>query len=100
VRDHNHVHHLFVSFSGFDTKNQLCFNSGEVREISNSMRWTVVYKFGMSSGITRGTFALYGGVVRKDMQGQCNGFGYNLKNQIKIIQIGDNPFAEHGDSGA
>jgi hypothetical protein len=91
---------LFVLFSGFDSSNQLCFNSGEVCEISNLKRRTEVYKFGMSSGITRGSFALYGGIVRKDMLGQGNGFGINLKNQMKIVQIGENPFAEYGDSGA
>ncbi|XP_060573104.1 uncharacterized protein LOC132731021 [Ruditapes philippinarum] len=86
--------------AGFDSSNQLCFNSGEVCEISNLKRRTEVYKFGMSSGITRGSFALYGGIVRKDMLGQGNGFGINLKNQMKIVQIGENPFAEYGDSGA
>jgi hypothetical protein len=55
----------------------------------------------MSSGITRGSFALQGAVVRKgQMQGQCRGFGFSLMNQIVVLQIGESPFAEPGDSGA
>jgi hypothetical protein len=55
----------------------------------------------MTSGITRGSFALQGAVLRKgQMQGHCQGFGFKLMNQMVILQIGENPFAEHGDSGA
>jgi hypothetical protein len=55
----------------------------------------------MSSGITRGSFALQGAVVRKgQMQGNRDGFDFRLMNQIVVLKIGDNSFAEHGDSGA
>ena len=37
---------------------------------------------------------------QRQMEGQHCGFGFNLKNQIAILQIGENPFAEPGDSGA
>ncbi|XP_060585530.1 uncharacterized protein LOC132741399, partial [Ruditapes philippinarum] len=87
--------------AGFDASNPLCFNSGEVCETNEIKRRTEVYKFGMSSGITRGSFALQGAVVRKSqMQGHCHGFGFRLMNQIVVLKIGENPFAEPGDSGA
>ncbi|XP_060585757.1 uncharacterized protein LOC132741571 [Ruditapes philippinarum] len=92
----------FTDFeAGFDARNPLCFNSGAVCETSEIKRRTEVYKFGMISGITRGSFALQGAVVRKSqMQGDCHGFSFNLMNQLLVLQIGEKPFAEHGDSGA
>jgi hypothetical protein len=93
--------YFYVLFSGFDASNPLCFSSGEVCETNEIKRRTEVYKFGMSSGITRGSFALQGAVVRKSqMQGHCHGFGFRLMNQIEVLKIGENPFAEPGDSGA
>ncbi|XP_060579747.1 uncharacterized protein LOC132736605 [Ruditapes philippinarum] len=86
--------------AGFGSRDQLCFNSGEVCEISAVDKWTAVFKFGMSSGITRGGFNLYGGVVRESLKGHLNSFEYYLKNQIMILQLGDTPFAKNGDSGA
>ncbi|XP_060571315.1 uncharacterized protein LOC132729552 [Ruditapes philippinarum] len=84
--------------AGFDASNPLCFSSGEVCETNEIKRRTEVYKFGMSSGITRGSFALQGAVVRKSqMQGHCHGFGFRLMNQIEVLKIGENPFAEPGD---
>ncbi|XP_060597120.1 uncharacterized protein LOC132751036 [Ruditapes philippinarum] len=92
----------FTDFeAGFDARNPLCFNSGAVCETSEIKRRTEVYKFGMISGITRGSFALQGAVVRRSqMQGDCHGFRFNLMNQLLVLQIGEKPFAEHGDSGA
>jgi hypothetical protein len=92
---------FFTLSSGFDASNPLCFNSGAVSETSQIKRRTEVYKFGMSSGITRGSFDLQGAALRKgQMQGHCQGFGFNLKNQMIVLQIGGNPFAKPGDSGA
>jgi hypothetical protein len=85
---------MFVLFSGFDASNQLCFNSGEVVLDTSLLKpRTEVLKFGMSSGITIGAIALSGTVLRRVDR-------LYLKNQIMIIQIGDKPFAEHGDSGS
>ncbi|XP_060574489.1 uncharacterized protein LOC132732140 [Ruditapes philippinarum] len=86
--------------AGFDASNPLCFNSGAVCETSEIKRRTEVYKFGMNSGITRGSFDLQGAALRKGQMQGHQGFGFNLKNQMVVLQIGKNPFAERGDSGA
>ncbi|XP_060590498.1 uncharacterized protein LOC132745569 [Ruditapes philippinarum] len=87
--------------AGFDDDHPLCFNSGDIREMKNINPRTEVYKLGMSSGITRGSFELQGAAVRRrQMQGRSHSFGFHLKNQIVILPIGHDPFAEPGDSGA
>jgi hypothetical protein len=87
--------------SGFDDDHPLCFNSGDICEMANIKPRTEVYKLGMSSGITRGSFELRGAAVRRrQMKGQCLSFGFYLKDQIVILPIGHNHFAERGDSGS
>ncbi|XP_053388956.1 uncharacterized protein LOC128551998 [Mercenaria mercenaria] len=87
--------------AGFTDKKPLTYNSGNVCESSDIHLRTEVYKYGMATGITRGSFALQGAVVRKEKM-EVNGhhFGYSLKNQLVVLQIGSEPFAEAGDSGA
>ncbi|XP_053388347.1 uncharacterized protein LOC128551496, partial [Mercenaria mercenaria] len=87
--------------AGFDEDRPLTYNSGVVCEASTITPRTEVVKFGMATGITRGSFALQGAVVRKErMEGNRGSFGYSLKNQLVILQIGEEPFAKAGDSGA
>ncbi|XP_053386517.1 uncharacterized protein LOC123538824 [Mercenaria mercenaria] len=87
--------------AGFDKSRPLTYDSGVVCEASAIRPRTEVYKYGMATGITRGSFALQGAVVRKErMEGNRHSFGYSLKNQLVVLQIGVEPFAEPGDSGA
>ncbi|XP_060574487.1 uncharacterized protein LOC132732137 [Ruditapes philippinarum] len=51
--------------AGFDDDHPLCFNSGDICEMANIKPRTEVYKLGMSSGITRGSFELQGAAVRR-----------------------------------
>ncbi|XP_053386084.1 uncharacterized protein LOC128550655 [Mercenaria mercenaria] len=87
--------------ASFDENRPLTYNSGVVCEASAISPRTEVYKYGMAIGITRGSFALQGAVVRKErMEGNRHSFGYSLKNQLVVLQIGLEPFAEAGNSGA
>ncbi|XP_053383644.1 uncharacterized protein LOC123537265 isoform X2 [Mercenaria mercenaria] len=89
--------------SGFDERNPLLFNSGDVLDVSAKLEGRPeVYKFGIATGITRGSFGLQGSVIRRKqvLEGQWEGFGYRLKNLIEILAIGGKPFAQIGDSGA
>ncbi|XP_053392229.1 uncharacterized protein LOC128554920 [Mercenaria mercenaria] len=87
--------------AGFDENRPLTYNSGVVCEASSISPRTEVFKYGIATGITRGSFALQGAVVRKErMEGNKHSFGYSLKNQLVVLQIGSEPFAKPGDSGA
>ncbi|XP_053392231.1 uncharacterized protein LOC123539328 [Mercenaria mercenaria] len=87
--------------AGFDENRPLTYNSGVVCEASSISPRTEVFKYGMTTGITRGSFALQGAVVRKERnEGNRHSFGYSLKDQLVVLQIGMEPFAEPGHSGA
>ncbi|XP_053389452.1 uncharacterized protein LOC128552438 [Mercenaria mercenaria] len=85
--------------AGFDESHPLLFNSGNVCDVCHKHKHLIVYKFGISTGCTRGCLGLHGGSIRKT-EVEEDTCVYKLRNQLEILPAGRTPFATEGDSGA
>ncbi|XP_053384866.1 uncharacterized protein LOC123537134 [Mercenaria mercenaria] len=86
---------------GFDDSNPMVFGTGKVCKRSNIRKRSEVYKYGISTEVTRGSLGLLGSVVRTtEMSGRSEALEYRLHNQIPVLRIDGKDFALPGDSGA
>lgn len=86
---------------GFDESNPMVYSKGKVSALHGIRRRAEVYKYGISTGVTRGSVGLHGTLVKtSEMSVNSKPYEYRLHNQIEVLRIGDKCFALPGDSGA
>lgn len=79
----------------------MLYNTGKVSPMHKIRRRTEVYKYGISTEVTRGSLGFRGSVVRtSEMSVNNQLFEFHLHNQIEVLRTGDKCFALPGDSGA